>query len=136
MRQRREKQTESLITAYKLIENGWGLNLGDPESQKLEIEGNMEFIPIKVRFFPPVSAFILEGERRHPHQKITTGFIDKNGQYTCIEYAVDLPPRSLNEFSYWVNRYMDKAEILSPLQLVEQHRNSAQALCDRYSHKN
>jgi hypothetical protein len=31
---------------------------------------------------------------------------------------------------------MDKAEILSPLQLVEQHRNSAQALCDRYSHKN
>jgi predicted DNA-binding transcriptional regulator YafY len=131
-----EKQTESLITAYKLIENGWGLNLGDPESQKLEIEGNMEFIPIKVRFFPPVSAFILEGERRHPHQKITTGFIDKNGQYTCIEYAVDLPPRSLNEFSYWVNRYMDKAEILSPLQLVEQHRNSAQALCDRYSHKN
>jgi hypothetical protein len=129
-----EKQRENLAKAYKLLENGWGLNLGEPEAQKLELEGNLNFINVKVRFFPPISAFILEGERRHLHQKITTGLIDKTGQHTCIEYAVDLPPRSLNEFSRWVHRYMDKAEVLSPPQLVEQHRQSAQALFDRYFH--
>lgn len=129
-----EKQKESLVKAYKLLENGWGLNLGEPEPQKLELEGTLNLIHVKVRFFPPVSAFILEGDRRHPHQKITTGLIDKTGQHTYIEYTVDLPPRSLNEFSRWVYRYMDKAEILSPPQLVEQHRQSTQALFDRYFH--
>ncbi|AFZ61253.1 WYL domain-containing protein [Anabaena cylindrica FACHB-243] len=131
-----EKQRENLAKAHKLLENGWGLNLGEPEPQKLELEGTLKFINAKVRFFPPISAFILEGERRHLYQKITSGLIDKTGQHTYIEYAVDLPPRSLNEFSLWVYRYMDKAEVLSPPQLVEQHRQSTQALFDRYFHTN
>lgn len=126
-----EKQRESLITAYKLLENGWGLNLGKLEPQRLELAGNLEFVEVKVRFYPPVSEFILEGERRHPRQKITTGCIE-NGQYSYIEYAVDLPGRSLNEFSRWVYRYMDKAQVLSPPKLVAEHRKYAQALLDRY----
>ncbi len=128
-----EKQRESLAKAYKLIENGWGLNLGELEAQKSELSGRLKLIHTRVRFFPPISAFILEGERRHLHQKITPGLIDKiTGKYAYIEYAVDLPPRSLNEFSVWVFRYMDKAEMLSPPQLVEEHRQSAQALFERY----
>ena len=130
-----EKQRESLAKAYTLFANGWGLNLGDLEPQKAELAGTLKFINVKVRFFPPISAFILEGERRHLYQKITPGVIDKTtGEYTFIEYAVNLPPRSLNEFSFWLYRYMDKAEVLSPPQLVEQHRQSAQALLDRYFH--
>lgn len=130
-----EKQRESLAKAYTLFANGWGLNLGDLEPQKAELAGTLKFINVKVRFFPPISAFILEGERRHLYQKITPGVIDKTtGEYTFIEYAVNLPPRSLNEFSFWVYRYMDKAEVLSPPQLVEKHRQSAQALLDRYFH--
>lgn len=127
-----EKQRESLVTAYKLLENGWGLNLGKLEPQRLELAGNLEFIEVKVRFYPPISNFILEGERRHPRQKITTGFIDQNGQYSYIEYAIDLPGRSLNEFSRWVYRYMDKAQVLSPPQLVAEHHKYAEALLERY----
>jgi hypothetical protein len=127
-----EKQRESLVTAYKLLENGWGLNLGKLEPQRLELAGNLEFIEVKVRFYPPISNFILEGELRHPRQKITTGFIDQNGQYSYIEYAIDLPGRSLNEFSRWVYRYMDKAQVLSPPQLVAEHHKYAEALLERY----
>jgi len=130
-----EKQKESLAKAYTLLENGWGLYLGEPEAQKSELSGNLQFIYAKVRFFQPVSAFIAEGELRHLHQTITPGLIDQvTGKYSYIEYAVDLPPRSLKEFSLWVGRYMDKAEVLSPDQLVEEHRQSAKALFERYFH--
>jgi len=132
-----KEQTESLAKAYKLLENGWGLNLGELEAQKSELSGTLKFINIKVCFFHPVSEFILEGERRHIHQKITPGLMNKiTGKYTYIEYAVDLPPRSLNEFSWWVYRYMDKAEVLSPPELVEQHYQAAQALLSNYFHAN
>ena len=77
-----EKQRASLTKAYKLFENGWGLNLGDPESQQLELTGNLQFVEVKVRFYYPISNFILEGERRHLNQKIILGEIDKNnGEY-------------------------------------------------------
>ncbi|MFM6106736.1 MAG: helix-turn-helix transcriptional regulator [Sphaerospermopsis kisseleviana] len=128
-----EKQRASLTKAYKLFENGWGLNLGDPESQQLELTGNLQFVEVKVRFYYPISNFILEGERRHLNQKIILGEIDKNnGEYKFIEYHVELPPRSLGEFIRWVYRYMDKAEILSPPELIKQHSQAAQNLYNRY----
>lgn len=128
-----EKQKESLTKAETLLEHGWGLSLGELEDQKLELGGNLPFITVKVRFFPPVSAFILEGELRHLKQVITPGLVDrKTGDYSYIDYQVSLPPRSLNEFSLWVNRFLDKAQVLSPPQLVEKHRLSAQALVSRY----
>lgn len=128
-----EKQKDSLALAYKLLQNGWGLNLGDLNSQILELQGNLKLINIKVRFFPPGSAFILEGELRHSKQKITLGPVDSTtGKHNYIEYNIELPPRSLNEFSLWVNRYLDNAEVLSPPQLVEKHRQSAQSLFYRY----
>jgi predicted DNA-binding transcriptional regulator YafY len=129
-----EKQRESLLKGYQLLENGWGLYLGDPEPQQLELIGKLPFIPVKVRFFSPILEFILEGDRRHPHQKVSFGPIDQTtGEFTFIEYTVNLPPRSLNEFSRWVYRYMDKAEILSPPQLRENHRRNAKELLNRLS---
>jgi hypothetical protein len=130
-----EKQRESLTKAYKLLENGWGLHLGEPETQQLELAGNLKFIKVEVRFYPPIANFILEGERRHINQKIILGEQDKNsGEYKFIEYHLELPPRSLGEFIRWVYRYMDKAEILSPPELIKQHCQAAQFLFDRYFH--
>ncbi|MEI6443775.1 MAG: WYL domain-containing protein [Nostocales cyanobacterium ELA583] len=130
-----DKQKKSLDQAYKLIENGWGLYLGEIAEQELELNDNLDFIQIKVRFFPPVTKFILEGELRHLHQTIIPGQIDKTtGEYKFIDYTIQLPPRSLNEFSLWVYRYMDKAVILSPPELVEKHHQTAQALLSRYLH--
>ncbi|WP_315788075.1 WYL domain-containing protein [Fischerella sp. JS2] len=128
-----EAQRNSLAKAYQLLENGWGLYLGDLQQQKLELEGKLEFVKVKVRFFPPVTSFIVEGERRHPKQKITIGSVDTTTGKPCyVDYAVPLPPRSLDEFSIWVNRYMDKVQVLSPPQLLEKHYQAAQALVDRY----
>ncbi|MHC5931370.1 hypothetical protein [Nostoc sp.] len=91
------------------------MNLGDIESQKLELEGNLEFIKVEVHFFPPMTGFILEGERRHPKQKITPGIIDKTtGKPSYVIYRIDLPNRSIDEFSLWVYRHMDKAQMISP----------------------
>lgn len=129
-----ELQRDSLSKAYRLLENGWGLNLGDPESQKLELQGNLKLIKVEVRFFPLVTGFILEGERRHPKQTITRGIIDKTtGKYSYVIYTIDLPPRSIEEFSLWVYRHMDKAQMLSPSALVDKHRQAAIALAARYS---
>jgi hypothetical protein len=129
-----EAQRSSLAKAYQLLENGWGLNLGEPQDQKQELQGKLELIKVKVRFFPPVAAFIVEGERRHPKQKITLGPVDETtGKPDYIDYAVALPPRSLDEFSLWVHRYTDKALVLAPPQLVAKHRQTAQALVSRYS---
>jgi WYL domain len=111
------------------------LNLGDPESQKLELQGNLKLIKVEVCFFPPMTGFILEGERRHCKQTISPGIIDKTtGKPSYVIYTIDLPSRSLDEFSFWVYRHMDKAQMLSPSALVDKHRQAAQALAARYSH--
>jgi hypothetical protein len=47
-----------------LLEKGWGLFLGKAEEQRLELEGKINLIKVKVRFFPTVIDFILEGELR------------------------------------------------------------------------
>lgn len=128
-----EAQKQSLKNAYKLLENGWGLKLGDLEEQQLELQGKLEFIPIKVRFFPPVSYFIEEGELRHLNQKVKLGTKDiQTGKPKYIDYLIKLPPRSLDEFSIWVQRYGDRAQVLSPPDLVAKHRQIALALVERY----
>ena len=125
-------QRESLKVAHKLIEAGWGIYLGQPEEQQLEREGNLPFEQVKVRFFPPIMTFILEGERRHPSQTIIMGVKDSNGEYAYVDYLVKLPRRSFHEFSRWVYRYMGHAMVLSPSALVEKHRIAAQELASRY----
>ena len=126
-------QKQSLQSAYKLLDSGWGLYLGDRPEQQLELQGKLDFISIKVRFFPPVSAFIEEGELRHPKQKIKRGKKDLiTGKPEYVDYLIKLPPRSLNEFSFWLHRYMDKALVLSPPELVAKHRQSAFALANHY----
>ena len=128
-----EAQRYSLDKAYQLLENGWGLNLGEAQEQQQELQGELELLTVKVRFFPPVTAFIQEGELRHLKQKIVSGPVDEaTGKPSYVEYTVALPPRSLSEFSFWVYRYLDKAQVLSPPLLVEKHSQAANALLKNY----
>lgn len=127
------KQLESLLLAQKLMKAGWGIFLGKPNQQQQERQGKLSFAEVKVRFFPPSTRFILEGDCRHPNQRIRKGPSDSSGNYTYVDYLLKLPPRSFLEFSLWVYRHMDCAEILSPPELVELHRQKALALAARYT---
>ena len=128
-----EAQQQSLDIAHQLLHNGWGLNLGNPTEQQLERQGTLPLVTVKVRFFPPVSRFVEEGERRHPKQKIVYGPKDEQtGEPMFLDYSVTLPERSLNEFSFWVNRYLEYAQFLSPAHLAEKHHQAALALVRKY----
>jgi predicted DNA-binding transcriptional regulator YafY len=126
-------QEQNLKIAQKLLKNGWGLFLGNPEQQQAELQGQLKLQRVKVRFFERVVGFILEGSRRHPRQKIKEGPRDSFGNLLYVNYQIDLPDRSENEFSLWVQRYMDSAQVLSPPSLVEKHRQAAKDLVARYS---
>jgi predicted DNA-binding transcriptional regulator YafY len=126
-------QRQSLARAHQLLENGWGLDLGKVEEQELELQGKLPGVEIKVRFFPPVSTFIAEGELRHPKQKLRRGPKDpETGQPEYLDYAIALPQRSVKEFGVWLQRYMDKVQVLSPPELVRQHYESARSLLQHY----
>jgi hypothetical protein len=118
-------QFEQLKLAHRLLSRGWGLYLGDVEAQRLERSGQLEFVTAIVRFFPPVLDFILEGERRHPTQKVRR-------QEGYVDYQVSLPERSMAEFLQWVNRFMGAAQVLAPDSLRRQHYEAALRLVGRY----
>jgi len=122
-------QTHRLEEAHQLLKQGWGLYLGSPEEQRQERLGQSQPVSVQVRFFYPVAEFILEGERRHPTQRVKTG--QSQGE-PHVDFLVQLPPRSLQEFSHWVNRFMHLAQILTPEALAIKHRDNALALAQRY----
>lgn len=124
-------QKQSLHTAHQLLKRGWGLYLGKPDEQQLELSGKLSLVTAQVRFFQPVASFILEGERRHPTQTLKKS---RQGDEIYVDFSVQLPPRSLQEFSRWVNRFMHLAQIVTPPELAEKHRQNALALAQRYGH--
>ncbi|HEY9651468.1 MAG TPA: WYL domain-containing protein, partial [Coleofasciculaceae cyanobacterium] len=73
------------------------------------------------------------GECRHPSQKIRPGKKNNVGDYEEVDYIVKLPRRSFHELTRWVYRYMGNAQVRSPQDLVEKHRQAAQSLAARYS---
>lgn len=126
-------QRQSLEQAHQLLAQGWGLNLGSPEEQDQEIRGKLPFTLIKARFFHPASKVILEAEQRHPSQHLRKGKKDPaTGQPQFVDYSVQLPPRSIPEFMAWVMKYGGDVLILSPPELVAQHRETAYQLAQRY----
>lgn len=126
-------QQQSLARAHQLLENGWGLYLGEVEQQQAELQGELPLLAVKVRFFGQAVAFIREGECRHPRQKVRDHSKDRPvGEEAFVDYEVRLPERSLDEFLLWVNKYGGNACVLSPPQLVERHRQVAKALGNRY----
>jgi WYL domain len=127
-----DAQVQSMNSAHDLLQAGWGLFLGNPQEQKAERDGLLDLIQVKARFFADVIPFIAEGEKRHPRQTILKGPKGSNGFPQYIDYEVLLPQRSLNEFSRWLNRFMDQALVLAPPELVQKHADAAQRLCDRY----
>jgi len=131
-----EQQYQRLQDAHKLRENGWGLYLGSVEQQQKELEQNSLFETVKVRFFPPVIDFIMEGDRRHANHKIIKGHRDKEtGQPAYVDYIIKLPERSFKEFSLWVFRHMNHAQVIAPNKLVQIHKEAAQELFERYSNR-
>lgn len=127
-------QQHSLQLAYQLLQNGWGLNLGSPEEQQQERQGTLPLTLVKVRFFPPASHFIQEGERRHAKQKIVLGPPDPiTGDPAYLDYRVKLPDRSLEEFRHWVSKHLDNAQILAPPALVAKQYEAARRLVGRYT---
>jgi len=120
-------QQASLQQVDRLLETGWGLYLGEPEAQQAELAGQLPLTEFKVRFYPPVAAFILEGDRRHPRQHIRRGPKNAQGQASYVDYTVPLPDRSFNEFSRWVNRFLGHVQVLSPPKLVTAHRQAIAA---------
>ena len=56
----------------------------------------------------------------------------QTGEPMFLDYSVTLPERSLNEFSFWVNRYLEYAQFLSPAHLAEKHHQAALALVRKY----
>ncbi len=129
-------QHERLQDAHKLRENGWGLYLGSIEEQKQELEQTLPFETVKVRFFPPATDFIMEGDLRHAKHKIIKGYKDKEtGQPAYVDYIIKLPERSFKEFSLWVFRHMNHAQVMEPSKLVQIHQEAAQKLFARYSNR-
>ena len=122
-------QRQSLEAAHQLLKQGWGLYLGKEEEQKQERLGEIDLIKVVVRFFYPVAAFILEGERRHPTQVVKKGC---KSEEAFVDFTVKLPERSLQEFGRWVNRFMHLAKILTPEDMAQKHLNNALALANRY----
>lgn len=122
-----EIQQNRLELAHQLLTSGWGLYLGESDEQLRERSGQLDLVTITVRFFPPVTAFILEGERRHVRQTIRQGV---KGAY--VDYTIELPPRSLDEFCRWVYQFMHCAKILAPANLAEKHRQGALKLVQQY----
>ncbi len=126
-------QWQSLQTAHRLLEAGWGLKLGSRKQQQREIRGELQLVEVRVRFFPEVMGFIQEGEKRHPNQEIKPGPKGKDSKPTYVDYVVKLPDRSIDEFSRWVYRFMGQAQFISPQWLVEKHQQAAHMVLERYS---
>lgn len=130
-------QRQRLHQAHQLLENGWGLFLGSPDEQQAELQGTLPLIAIKVRFFAAMVPFILEGELRHPRQRLIASPKDpQTGQHSHVDYCISLPPRSLREFRHWLNRHMDQVQILTPADFAHHHCATAQALINRYTPPN
>lgn len=127
-RRSRSQQLQRLQQVHELLENGWGLFLGEPEEQRQELRGRLPLTEITVRFYGSTIAFIQEGGYRHPSQKILTS----SGHRQHLDYQVKLPPRSHGEFLRWVNRFMGNVQILTPAGLAEQHAHWAEQQLQRY----
>jgi hypothetical protein len=80
-------EEQRLKIAQKLLKNGWGLFLGKPEQQQAQLQGQLKLEKVKVRFFEKVVGFILEGDRRHPRQKIKEGPRDSFRKVLDVDYT-------------------------------------------------
>jgi predicted DNA-binding transcriptional regulator YafY len=127
-----EAQKESLKKTEFLLKNGWGLNLGNKEEQELELQGKLTLEKIKVRFYPPVSQFIKEGELRHSQQSIKLTKNSTDNKILYLDYFITLPPRSLNEFLFWLQGYGSYVEVIYPESLRKEHKKGAIELTKRY----
>jgi predicted DNA-binding transcriptional regulator YafY len=127
------RQMSSIKTAHQLLERGWGKYLGDRQEQQLEKAGDLEFVKITVRFANDVADFIQEAEKRHLRQKIKPSKKIQNGKPEYVDYSIELPPRSVEEFCRWVFQFKSSAIFLEPPELVSRHQQIASDILAIYS---
>ncbi|NJL02704.1 MAG: WYL domain-containing protein [Spirulinaceae cyanobacterium SM2_1_0] len=126
-------QQASLDRANRLLAAGWGLFLGEPEEQQAELADQLPLTAICVRFYPPISTFIAEGDRRHPRLRLRPGRKDPQTQQPVhLDFHIELPPRSHHEFLRWLQRYGGDVEVMAPAELRAEHRKRAMAIAQRY----
>ena len=130
-----EVQIQQMSIAHDLLQSGWGLFLGNAQEQQAERAGSLDLISVRARFFSEVIPFIAEGEKRHPRQNIIKGPKGANRLPEYVDYEVLLPPRSLDEFSRWLNRFVDQALVLSPPELVKKHASAVERLNELYRNR-
>jgi predicted DNA-binding transcriptional regulator YafY len=126
----KKAQLDRLKVVQQLLKIGWGISLGSREQQEQELAGAFP-IKVKVRFFAGVAPFIVEGQKRHPKQKIKAVY-NLEGRLDYVDYTVSLPDRALDDFWRWVRRFGSQAQVLSPLSAVELFKKEAQLLVKRY----
>jgi hypothetical protein len=129
-----EKQKQQLTVAHTLLHHGWGLSLGNFDEQQLERQCKLSLIDIRVRFFQAVAPFILEGQQRHPRQQLKRKRKNHHGQIIELDYCIQLPPRSVPEFSRWVRSFGTNAQVIAPAHLVQDFAQMAQTLSQMYPH--
>jgi WYL domain len=125
-------QQLSLGSAHGLLRAGWGLALGNAEEQRLERSGQLEFVEVQVRFYGAVVPFILEGESRHPKQRLRNRRKDELGRIVQVDYCVPLPRRSWFEFSRWVRSFGASARVVAPVELVGEFEGMVRELGRSY----
>jgi WYL domain len=126
-------QISSIKTAHQLLERGWGRYLGDPQQQELEKTGKLKFVKITVRFANDVANFIQEADKRHPKQTIKPSKKIQNGKPEYVDYSIELPPRSVEEFCRWVFQFKSSAIFLEPYELAIKHQQIASEILAIYS---
>ncbi|MFM7789162.1 MAG: hypothetical protein ACKO90_13780 [Microcystis panniformis] len=78
-------------------------------------------------------SLILSGNRSRQSQ-ISNPQIDSQTKIlNSIDYYIALPSCFLAEFLWWVQRYLEQAQILFSPEMAEKHQRSAQMLVARYS---
>jgi hypothetical protein len=127
-----EAQQTSLDAAHELLRNGWGLSLGNLEEQRLERIGKLMMTEMVVRFSGSVIPFILEGELRHPKQKVKQRK-NKLGELVAVDYKVPLPQRSWFEFARWVRGFGADAQVIAPEVMVQQFRKMVEEMARLYA---
>ncbi len=125
-------QQQQLNVAHALLRNGWGLSLGKVVEQQLERQRQLQLIDVRVRFFQAVAPFILEGQLRHPRQQLKRQRKNDRGQVIEVDYCIQLPPRSLPEFSRWVRSFGANAQVIAPSNLVQEFEQMAANLSQMY----
>ena len=71
--------------------------------------------------------------RKYSRQTIQVRKNPIDNKILYLDYFITLPPRSLNEFLFWLQGYGSCVEVIYPESLQKKHKKSAIELSQRYN---